>query len=47
VKTISGKLNGGTPAKRMDLSAVVIAKADLARPEIHALLYPDLKKYLK
>ena len=46
VRTLVDKLNGKTPDKRMDLSAAVITKPDLAKPEIHALLYPDLKKYL-
>lgn len=47
VALIQQKLNGQTPAKQIDLSARVIAKADLARPEIHALLYPDIEKWLK
>lgn len=46
VKAVTDKLDGKTPAKRIDLSAVVITKADLAKPEINALLHPDLKKYL-
>ncbi len=46
VKAVTDKLNGKTPAKRIDLSAVVITKADLAKPEINQLLHPDLKKYL-
>jgi ribose transport system substrate-binding protein len=47
VRTVADKLNGKTPPKRMDLQAVVITKADLEKPEIKALLFPDLKKYLK
>lgn len=47
VHTIVDKLNGKTPPKRLDLTAVVITKADLEKPEIKALLFPDLKKYLK
>lgn len=47
VALIQQKLNGQTPAKQIDLSARVISKADLARPEIHALLYPDIEKWLK
>ncbi|MSV27968.1 MAG: sugar ABC transporter substrate-binding protein [Bryobacterales bacterium] len=47
VRTVVDKLNGKTPPKRMDLQAVVITKADLEKPEIKALLFPDLKKYLK
>jgi ribose transport system substrate-binding protein len=47
VRTLVDKLNGKTPEKRIDLKAVVVTKADLDKPEIHNLLYPDLKKYLK
>jgi ribose transport system substrate-binding protein len=46
VRAVTEKLDGKTPAKKMDLSATVITKADLARPEIQALLHPDLTKYL-
>ena len=46
VKAVTDKLNGKTPQKRIDLSAVVITKADLGKPEIKELLHPDLKKYL-
>lgn len=47
VKAVSEKLNGGSPAKKVDLSAVVITKAALEKPEIQQLLHPDLKKYLE
>ncbi len=47
VKTLCDKLEGKTPAKRIDLAATVVTGADLDKPEIHALLFPDLKKYLK
>ncbi len=47
VKTIHQKLSGQTPAKRMDLQAVVVTKPDLDKPEIKQLLEPDVKKYLK
>jgi ribose transport system substrate-binding protein len=46
VRAVTDRLNGKTPPKRIDLSAVVITKADLAKPEINQLLHPDLKKYL-
>ena len=46
VATLVDKLQGKSPPRRMDLSAVVIAREDLARPEIQALLFPDIKKYL-
>lgn len=46
VKTLVDKLNGITPAKRIDLPARVIHKSDLEKPDVHDLLYPDVKKYL-
>jgi ribose transport system substrate-binding protein len=46
VGTLADKLNGKQPAKLIELPATVITKADLQKPEIHALLFPDLKKYL-
>ena len=47
VRTVVETLDGKTPPKRVDLQAVVITKADLDKPEIKALLAPDLQKYLK
>jgi len=44
VRTIVDKLNGKTPPKRMDLSARVIHKEDLAKPEIKQLLSPTSSK---
>jgi ribose transport system substrate-binding protein len=46
VRAVTDKLNGKTPAKRVDLSAVVITRADLSKPEVNAPLHPDLAKYL-
>ncbi len=46
VKTLVDKLNGITPPKQIDLPARVVTKADLDKPEIHELLYPDVKKYV-
>jgi ribose transport system substrate-binding protein len=46
VKTLVDKLHGHPPPKQMDLSAQVVTKADLEKAEIHALLFPDLQKYL-
>jgi hypothetical protein len=31
----------------IDLSATVVTKGDLDKPPIKALLFPDLKQYLK
>lgn len=47
VKTLVDKLNGQTPPKKIDLSARVVTKADLEKPDIQQLLFPDVKKYLK
>ncbi len=46
VKTLVDKLNGTTPPKQIDLPARLVQKADLDKPDIHELLYPDVKKYL-
>ena len=47
VKTLVDKLHGADPPKVIDLSAVVVTKGDLEKPEIKALLFPDVKKYLQ
>src|SRR4030095_3571945 len=47
VKTQVDALNGNKPPKQMDLHARVIAKADLEKPDVQQLLFPDLSKYLK
>ena len=44
VKTLVDKLNGCTPPKRMDLSARVITRADMDKPDIQKLLFPELPK---
>jgi ribose transport system substrate-binding protein len=46
VKTLVDKLKGANPPKVIDLSATVVTKGDLDKPEIKALLFPDVKKYL-
>ncbi len=46
VKAVVDKLDGKTPERQVDLPAVTVVKADLEKPEIKALLHPDLKKYL-
>lgn len=47
VKTQVDHLRGHNPPKRIDLSARVIVKPDLDKPDVKALLFPDLDKYLK
>ena len=44
VKSLAVKLSGQTPARRLDLPARAIVKADLAKPEVQALLSPDWQK---
>ena len=45
VKSLAQKLGGQTPVKRLDLPAREIVKADLDKPEVRALLFPEwLKK---
>ena len=46
VNTLVDKLHGGNPPKLIDLSATVVTKRDLEKPEINALLFPDVRKYL-
>jgi ribose transport system substrate-binding protein len=46
VRTVTDKLNGKTPPKKIDLSAKVITKVDLDKPQIQQLLHPDIAKYL-
>ncbi len=46
VKTLADKLRGASPPKRLDLKARVIRREDLDKPDVKALLSPDLKKYL-
>ena len=46
VKTLVDKLHGANPPKLIDLSATVVTKGDLEKPEIKALLFPDVRKYL-
>ncbi len=47
VRSLCDKLDGKTPPKQVDLNARVVTATDLDKPEVHALLFPDLKKYLK
>ena len=46
VHTLVEKLGGKQPPKHIDLSARVVNRGDLDKPEIRALLFPDLKKSL-
>lgn len=44
LKSLTDKLSGKTPAKRMDLKVRVIEKKDLDKPEVQALLFPEWRK---
>lgn len=46
VKTLVDKLNGVTSPKQIDLPARLVKKEDLDKPDVHELLYPDVKKYM-
>ena len=46
VSTLVDKLHGVNPPKVIDLSATVVTRGDLDKPEIKSLLSPDVKKYL-
>lgn len=40
------KLDGGSPAKIQNIDPLVVTRANLNDPNVHARLFPDLKKYL-
>lgn len=44
VASLARKLNGSTPPKRIDLEARMITREDIKRPEVQALLSPELRK---
>lgn len=47
VKTAVDFLQKKTVEKRIDTDVTIIKKADLDRPEMRELLFPDLEKWLK
>ena len=46
VKAIGMKLNGQTPEANVDSGITMVTRADLEKPDVIPLLYPDIKKYL-
>ena len=46
VRTVVDKIRGGNPPKRMDLSARVVTREDLAKPDVRKLLFPKLEENL-
>ena len=46
-KAIGQKLRGETPPANVDSGATLVNLADLEKPEVKELLFPDLSKYMK
>jgi ribose transport system substrate-binding protein len=46
VKAVARKLQGQSVVSRVDLSAVLVTRADVEKPEIVELLHPDVRKWL-
>ena len=46
VKALARKLQGQSVVSRVDLSAVLVTRADLEKPDIIELLRPDVRKWL-
>jgi len=46
VKTLVDKLNGKNPPHTIDLHAQVVTRDDLDKPQVKALLFPEIHKYL-
>jgi ribose transport system substrate-binding protein len=46
-RAIGLHLRGEAPPRTLDSGAVLVRAADLARPEIHELLFPDIHAWLK
>jgi ribose transport system substrate-binding protein len=44
VESLSEKLSGQTPARRLDLPVRVIVKSDLEKADVRALLFPEWLK---
>jgi len=45
-KAIAMKLKGETPPASVDSGAVMVTRADLEKPDVIPLLYPDIQRYL-
>lgn len=46
-RAIGLKLRGEAPPRTVDSGATLVRREDLERPEVRALLYPDIKAYLQ
>jgi ribose transport system substrate-binding protein len=47
VRAIGLTLRGAEPEKMQDSGAALVRREDLDKPEIHALLFPDIRPYLR
>jgi len=47
VRAVGLKLNGAEPPARVDSGATLILRKDLEKPEVKALLFPDIQAYLR
>jgi ribose transport system substrate-binding protein len=47
VRTLVDRLNGHTPPRQIDLSAVVVTTVNVDLPDIKAVLSPEIDKYLR
>jgi ribose transport system substrate-binding protein len=45
-RSVGMKLNGVTPPRRIDSGITMVTRADLEKPDVVTLMYPDVKKYL-
>ncbi len=46
-RAVGLKLRGDTPPPLVDSGATLVRREELGRPEVHELLYPDIRKYLR
>jgi ribose transport system substrate-binding protein len=46
-KAIALKLRGETPQAEIDSGITMVTRADIERPEVIPLLFPDIKTYLQ
>jgi hypothetical protein len=46
-RAVAQKLRGEAPVAKMDSPARLVQREDLEKPEVKALLFPDLGQWLK
>jgi ribose transport system substrate-binding protein len=47
VRALTRKLAGNTPAAQLDTGSTLVTAADLAKPEIKNLMFPDVKQFFE